>query len=87
MATKELLQGLEAGWQEATVGHKFIKACVDGSIRPEQFNTWLAQVRKLNCVVAAAGPALNGGLGWFGVRGSNPEALQRTYHSATKPHQ
>lgn len=44
--SQELLQGLEAGWQEATVGHKFIKACVDGSIRPEQFNTWLAQVRK-----------------------------------------
>lgn len=35
--------GLEVGWQEATVGHKFIQACVDGSIKPEQFNTWLVQ--------------------------------------------
>lgn len=45
MSTKDLLAGLESGWQEATVGHKFIQACVDGSIRPEQFNTWLVQVR------------------------------------------
>jgi thiaminase len=44
MATQELLKGLESGWKEATVGHKFIKACVDGSIKPEQFNTWLTQV-------------------------------------------
>lgn len=43
MATQELLKGLESGWEEATVGHKFIKACVDGSIKPEQFNTWLTQ--------------------------------------------
>lgn len=51
MATKELLQGLEAGWEEATVGHKFILACVDGSIKPEQFNTWLAQVGRRPCTV------------------------------------
>lgn len=45
MSTKDLLAGLESGWQEATVGHKFIQACVDGSIKPGQFNTWLVQVR------------------------------------------
>jgi thiaminase len=45
MATQQLLQGLESQWKEATVGHKFIRACVDGSVKPEQFNTWLAQVR------------------------------------------
>lgn len=58
MATKELLQGLEAGWKEATVGHKFILACVDGSIKPEQFNTWLAQVgASVEHAVAARGDA------------------------------
>jgi hypothetical protein len=50
MTTQELLKGLESGWEEATVGHKFIKACVDGSIKPEQFNTWLTQVCVCVCV-------------------------------------
>lgn len=61
MATQQLLQGLESQWKEATVGHKFIKACVDGSIKPEQFNTWLAQVGTQQWVHCCLSPQLDPG--------------------------
>jgi len=64
MATQELLKGLEADWDQATVGHKFVKACVDGSIKPEQFNTWLTQVREVSqccCWLCIADSA------WLGI--------------------
>jgi thiaminase len=44
MSSDELLAGLEQKWDKA-VNHEFIKACIDGSVKPEQFNRWLVQVR------------------------------------------
>jgi hypothetical protein len=45
MSSDELLAGLEQKWDKA-VNHEFIKACIDGSVKPEQFNRWLVQVRR-----------------------------------------
>eukprot|EP00882_Tetradesmus_deserticola_P026017 GHRQ01028623.1.p2 GENE.GHRQ01028623.1~~GHRQ01028623.1.p2 ORF type:complete len:208 (+),score=93.15 GHRQ01028623.1:682-1305(+) len=42
MSSDELLAGLEQKWDKA-VNHEFIKACIDGSVKPEQFNRWLVQ--------------------------------------------
>jgi hypothetical protein len=44
MSSDELLAGLEEKWDKA-VNHEFIKACIDGIVKPEQFNRWLVQVR------------------------------------------
>jgi thiaminase len=63
MSSDELLAGLEQKWDKA-VNHEFIKACIDGSVKPEQFNRWLVQVRRqiwANCcsghLASAAAPA------------------------------
>jgi hypothetical protein len=48
MSSDELLAGLEEKWDKA-VNHEFIKACIDGSVKPEQFNRWLVQVRGQIC--------------------------------------
>eukprot|EP00775_Hariotina_reticulata_P002683 gene2683-2984_t len=43
MAAAALLNGLEEKWAQATVGHEFIRACISGSIKREQFDRWLVQ--------------------------------------------
>ncbi|KXZ50549.1 hypothetical protein GPECTOR_16g724 [Gonium pectorale] len=40
--TKSLIEGCGEAWKQATL-HPFLDAVADGSIKPEQFNTWLVQ--------------------------------------------
>jgi thiaminase/transcriptional activator TenA len=42
LTCKQLLQNHSQAWQEATV-HPFLEQCKLGTIKPEQFNTWLVQ--------------------------------------------
>lgn len=42
LTCQELLQNHQQVWHEATV-HPFLEQCKLGTIKPEQFNTWLVQ--------------------------------------------
>ncbi|MEW6491589.1 MAG: TenA family transcriptional regulator [Cyanobacteriota bacterium] len=42
LTCKQLLQNHQLAWHEATV-HPFLETCKQGTIKPEQFNTWLVQ--------------------------------------------
>ncbi|NMG06859.1 TenA family transcriptional regulator [Brasilonema sp. UFV-L1] len=42
LTCKQLLQNYTQAWHEATV-HPFLEGCKLGTIRPQQFNTWLVQ--------------------------------------------
>lgn len=42
LTDKQLRQNSPQAWNEATV-HPFFKQCKLGTIKPEQFNTWLVQ--------------------------------------------
>jgi thiaminase len=42
LTCQQLLQNHPQAWHEATV-HPFLKQCKLGTIKPEQFNTWLVQ--------------------------------------------
>lgn len=42
LTCQQLLQNHRQVWQEATV-HPFLEQCKSGTIKPEQFNTWLVQ--------------------------------------------
>lgn len=61
LTCQSLLQTHAAAWEQATV-HPFLTGCKTGTIRPEQFNTWLVQdylfvkefTRMLGRVLAAA---------------------------------
>ncbi|MGL4622630.1 MAG: TenA family transcriptional regulator, partial [Chroococcidiopsis sp.] len=42
LTCQQLLQKHPQAWQEATI-HPFLKQCQQGTIQPQQFNTWLVQ--------------------------------------------
>ncbi len=42
LTCKQLLKNHQLAWNEATV-HPFLEACKQGTIKAEQFNTWLVQ--------------------------------------------
>ncbi|MBD2306068.1 TenA family transcriptional regulator [Chroococcidiopsis sp. FACHB-1243] len=42
LTCQQLLQKYTQAWQEATI-HPFLQECQQGTIQPQQFNTWLVQ--------------------------------------------